>query len=183
MKKLLAFVLASLLTLSMTACGSKISSEQQLIIDAVKAEIQSEDFADWQELYESFTTETAAAPVVTDVTRYQIPDFEGVKMDCYLVTVSAGMAHWINEAEEMGTIDEKLFLFVDAASKKSYDSISTDAANVSHDTTTELGRATYLLWIHANLDDGSYSGSYLNDSETVTTLSADDLKVINDNLQ
>jgi len=183
MKKILAFLLAAVMTLSLTACGNKITAAQQLIIDAVKAEIQAEDFAGWQSLYKDFTGEDPAAPVVTDVTRCQIPDFEGAKMDCYLVTVSAGMAHWVNEAEQMGAIDENLFIFVDAGSKKSYDSISTDAVGVEHDTTTEQGRATYLLWIHANMADGSYQGSYLNDSETVTTLSADDLKVINDNLK
>ena len=183
MKKILCILMAIAMFVSLTACGSKTAAEQKLIIDAVKAEIQSEDFAGWQELYKDFTGEEPAVPQVTDVTRYQIPDFDGVKMDCYLVTVSGSFAHWYNEAEQQGAINETMFIFVDAASKKSYDSISTDAASVSHDTTTELGRATYLMWIHGEIATGSYSGSYLNDSETVTTLSADDLKFINDNLK
>lgn len=154
-----------------------------LVIDAVNAKINSEEFASWENLYMEFTgTKTALAPQVTNVTHYEIKDFDGAKMDCYLVTVAANIAHWVNEEAEQGAIDGQLFIFVDANTATSFDSITTDASNVQHDTTTEQGRATYLLWMYTNIQDGSYSGSYLNDSEIVTEMSAAEVDAINDAL-
>ena len=71
---------------------------------------------------------------------------------------------------------------MDTNTATSFDSITTDATNVQHDTATEQGRATYLLWMFANIQDGSYSGSYLNDSEIVTEMNEAQIDAINDAL-
>lgn len=210
MKTILAFLLALALCLSLCACGGSapatptaeptveptveptpeavptetpLSEAQKLVIDTVNAKISSEEFAAWEQLYMDFTgTKLALDPQVVNVTRYQIKDFEGVEMDCYLIALAANIAHWVNEEAEQGAIDGQLFIFVDANTATSFDSITTDALGVQHDTTTELGRATYLLWIYAGIQDGSYSGNYLNDSETVSELTAEEIDAINDAL-
>ena len=145
--------------------------------------MSTEEVTNWLSLCKDFTGEEAPAPKVTNVTHYQIPDFEGVEMDCYLVTVTSKFAHWVDEEAQQGAIDEKMYLFIDNNTKNVVDNITTNASNVEHDTATEEGRATYLLWIYDNISGGNYEGAYLNDSETVTELTEADLEVINNNLK
>lgn len=199
MKKILALLLVSIMALSLVACGgkeetppaegtnateeTKLTEEQQLIIDTVNAKLSTEEVTNWLSLCKDFTGEEAPAPKVTNVTHYQIPDFEGVEMDCYLVTVTSKFAHWVDEEAQQGAIDEKMYLFIDNNTKNVVDNITTNASNVEHDTATEEGRATYLLWIYDNISGGNYEGAYLNDSETVTELTEADLEVINNNLK
>lgn len=187
MKKLLALLLVSIMALTLVACGGKEETapteEQQLIIDTVNEKLSAEEVADWQSQYKEFTGNEAAAPKVTNVTHYQHPDFDGAEMDCYLVTISSNFGYWINEEEEQGATVDNLYLFIDGNTKTIIDNITTDAFNVEHDTSTEKGRATYLLWIYDNINNGSYDDTYLNDSETVTELTDADLEVINSNLK
>ena len=206
MKKILALTLALAMCLSLCACGGNSSTEsttaptaepttepivtepplteaQMLVIDAVNAKINSEEFASWENLYMEFTgTKTTLTPQVTNVTHYEIEDFDGVKMDCYLVTIAANIAHWVNEEAEQGAIDGQMFVFVDANTATSFDSITTDASNAQHDTTTEQGRATYLMWLYGEAQTGSFSGPYLNNSESVTEMSEAEIDAINDAL-
>ena len=184
MKKLLALFLVSIMAFSLVACGgATITEEQQLIIDTVNAKLSTEEVANWQSQYKEFTGNEATAPKVTNVTHYQIPDFDGVEMDCYLVTITSNFGYWVNEEAEQGATVDNLYLFVDGNTKATIDNITTDASNVEHDTTTEEGRATYLLWIYDNISRGNYDGNYMNDSETVTELTEADLEVINNNLK
>ncbi len=181
MKKTLSLILILILIISLASCG-KMSAEQR-IVKAVNEIVQSKDFASYQELYKQFKSESPSAPKVTNVTHYQIEDFDGVKMDCYLVNVSAGVAYWINEQEYQGAAEENFYVFVDANKNVFYDSISTNALGGDHDTSTAQGRATYLMWIYANIQSGEYQGDYLNDSETVTEMSADVIAAVNENLK
>ena len=194
MKKWLALLLAVVMVFSLSACGEKgtestpaaegsaLTAEQQMIVDAVSAQIQSETFAQWQQLAEQFKGSAPKAPEVTAVTHYEIGDFEGEKMDCYLVNISADIAWWDNEEAQQGSLVERYQLYVSSDGKTVMDSVTTDAGNFNGDTSTPEGRATYLLWMFGNMMDGSYQGNFLNDSETITEWSADELAVINDNL-
>ena len=198
MKRILALLLALSLALSLCACGNKDSGStaanppaevesgltptQQLIANAVHSKIQSEEFAGWQSLFQEFTGEDPAAPEVTAVVHFQIDDFDGVEMDCYLVNVSAEIAWWMNEEAQEGATGTQFQLFVSQDGKTVVDSITTNAGNVEHDTATEEGRMTYLLWMFGNMQDGSYSGNFLNDMEKTQDLSAEDLAAINENL-
>lgn len=206
MKKLISLLLAVVLCTTLVACGGNNSTEsttepttqpttepvvtepplteaQMLVIDAVNAKINSEEFVSWENLYMEFTgTKTTLTPQVTNVTHYEIEDFDGAKMDCYLVTIAANIAHWVNEEAEQGAIDGQMFVFVDANTATSFDSITTDASNAQHDTTTEQGRATYLMWLYGEAQTGSFSGPYLNNSESVTEMSDAEIDAINDAL-
>ena len=206
MKKLISLLLAVVLCTTLVACGGNNSTEsttepttqpttepvvtepplteaQMLVIDAVNAKINSEEFVSWENLYMEFTgTKTTLTPQVTNVTHYEIEDFDGAKVDCYLVTIAANIAHWVNEEAEQGAIDGQMFVFVDANAATSFDSITTDASNAQHDTTTEQGRATYLMWLYGEAQTGSFSGPYLNDSESVTEMSEAEIDAINDAL-
>lgn len=205
MKKLIAMILALVMCLSLCACGAAPATEptteatteptteattapteppltetQLMVIDAVKELMAKEEFAAWEELYTQFTTEEAKnKPKVTDVTHYEIADFEGNKMDCYLVNVPVSIGHWVNEEAEQGAVEDAIYLFVDAETKTVYDSITTDALNISSNTKTELGRATYLMWIYAAMQTGLYDGNFLNDTEVVTHLTLAEIGGIN----
>ena len=84
MKKWLALLLAAVMVFSLCACGEKgtestpaaqesaLTAEQQMIVDAVSAQIQSETFARWQELAEQFKGNAPKAPEVTSVLHYEI---------------------------------------------------------------------------------------------------------------
>ena len=60
-----------------------LTDVQLMVIDAVKGLFAKEEFATWEELFTQFTTvEIKNEPSVKNVIRYEIEDFEGVKMDC-----------------------------------------------------------------------------------------------------
>ena len=194
MKRALALLLALTMVLSLCACGgnsndgvadsgeSSLTAEQQMIVDAVCAQTQSDDFAGWQALYQDFSGETPKAAEVTAVKHFAIDDFEGEKLDCYLVNISADVAWWVNEEAQQGITDTQFQLFVSSDGKTVMNSILVDAGNFDGDISTPEGRAMYLLWIFGNMMSGNYDGSFVNDSETVTDWSADELAVINKNL-
>lgn len=193
MKKIIALLLVSIMALSLVACGgkedtktteeAKATEEQQLIIDTVNAKLSTEEFANWQSLYKEFTGNEATAPKVTNVTHYQLSDFDGVDMDCYLVTVTSNFGYWVNEEAEQGATVENLYLFIDSNTMTTYDSITTDSTNGTDDTTTEEDRATYLLWMYENIIGGFTGEPYMRNTETVAELTEADLEVINNNLK
>ena len=197
MKKILALLLAAIMCLSLVACGgnggngeadggdSSLTAEQQLIVDAVKAEIQSEKFAEWQTLYKNEMGSDPKAPEVSAVMHYEIEDAEFIegekieKIDCYLIDITADVC---NGASDGNTYtDSRYGLFVSSDGKMVIDSITVDALYFNGDTSTPEGRATYLLWIFGNMMNGTNEGSFLNDSETVTEWSADEVSIINSN--
>ncbi|MCI6957250.1 MAG: hypothetical protein SPI15_10015 [Candidatus Faecousia sp.] len=195
MKKTLAFLAALVMVLSLCACGSgkgsettaagtesKLTAEQQIVVDAVHAQLESDQFAQWQKLAKEFSGNNPKAPEVTSVVRYEIKDFDGSPMDCYLVSISADVAYWVNEAAQQGAMLDQFQLFISSDGKTVTDSITTDACNGTEDTTTDEGRAIYLLWIFGNRMSGDYEGSFLNDSETVTEWTADEIAVVNGNI-
>ncbi|MBO5665960.1 MAG: hypothetical protein J6S45_00775, partial [Firmicutes bacterium] len=160
MKKILVLLLMLSLCFSFAACGGseetpqppadestavEPKSEKQIVMDAVNPLIQSQTFADWQTMYNGFTGEEPTTPKVTGVVRYQIPDFEGVKMDCYLIDITADVGYWNDPVLMKGTALENFVMFVDANTETVYDSISTNAFNINHNVAEEEGRATYLM--------------------------------------
>ena len=74
MKKWLALLLAAVMVFSLCACGEKgtestpaaeesaLTAEQQMIVDAVSAQIRSETFAQRQELAEKLKGSAPKAP-------------------------------------------------------------------------------------------------------------------------
>ena len=203
MKKFIAIILALVMCLSLCACGAAaepaiepttdaaeatteapneppLTEEQLMIMDVVKNVMAMEEFEVWEELYTQFTGEKAQNEgAIADVTHYQIPDFEGEKMDCYLINIPTDIGRWVNEEAEQGVLEESIYLFVDAESKTVYDSITTDAMNGASDTSTELGRAAYLMWIYSATQTGGYDGNYLNETETVTHMSGAEVEAMN----
>ena len=204
MKKIIAMILALMLCLSLCACGDTaveptteptteptvatteapteppLTDVQLMIIDVVKELMAKEEFAVWGELYQQFTGEEAMnEPMIIDATHYEIADFEGAKMDCYLVNVPVNVGRWINEEEEQGTVEDSIYLFIDAETMTVYDSITSDAMNGTSDISTEIGRACYLMWIYSANQTGGYNGNFLNDSETVTHMTEDEVFRIN----
>lgn len=197
MKKLIALLLAAVMCLSLVACGgnggngeadggdSSLTAEQQLIVDAVKTEIQSEKFAEWQTLYKNVMGSDPKAPEVSAVMHYEIEDAEFIegekigKIDCYLIDITADVCNGVSD--DRAYTDSRYGLFVSSDGKMVIDSITVDAHNFNGDTSTPEGRATYLLWMFGGMMDGNYEGSFLNDSETVTEWSADEVAIINSN--
>lgn len=194
MKRTLALLLALVMALSLWACGSKdnetpatetessLTAEQKIVVDAVHAQLESEKFAQWQELARNFTGNEPKVPEVTSVVHYEIKDFDGSPMNCYLVNISADVVHWIDEESEQGVVDSQFQLLISNDGKTVVDSITTDAGNGADDTTTDEGRAIYLLWIFGNMMSGNHEGNFVNDSETVTEWTADEIAVVNGNI-
>lgn len=197
MKKWIALLLAAVLCLSLAACGgnggngeadggdSSLTAEQQLIVDAVKTEIQSEKFAEWQTLYKNVMGSDPKAPEVSAVMHYEIEDAEFIegekigKIDCYLIDITADVCNGVSD--DRAYTDSRYGLFVSSDGKMVIDSITVDAHNFNGDTSTPEGRATYLLWMFGGMMDGNYEGSFLNDREKVTEWSADEVAIINSN--
>ena len=178
MKKIFIIVLAVILCFCLTACGGKLTEEQQLVADSVKTVLSSADYASWTALYKEFTGNDAKAAEITDVTHYQIDDFDGDKMDCYLVSISADVAHWVNEELEQGAVEERVNLLIHAENGNVINSITSDVMNFNGDTSTHEGRELYILWIYSNMQTGGYSGAILNDSETLTVFEDKALEAI-----
>ena len=161
---------------------STLTAEQQMIADAVRSQIQSEQFTQWQKLAEDFSGSDPKAPEVSAVWHYEIADFDEKKMDCYLVNISADVAYWINEEAGQGSMDSQFQLFISSDGKTVVDSITTDAGNVMHDTATDEGRITYLLWMFGVMMNSDFEGFLRNDSETVTKWTAEEIAVVNGNI-
>jgi len=162
---------------------STAGETQQLIAQAVNSVIQSESFARWQELYTHFTTKAPSQPEVINAIHYQIGDFENEKMDCYLVNLAADIGYWYNEEAEQGSVESNLFIFVDKQTGTVYDSISTNAMSITHDVSTDEGRATYLLWTYGSSQlDSTAETSLLNSSEVISPLLEEDIAYINSQL-
>lgn len=191
MKRTLALILALVMALSLCACSGKnndasngesssLTAEQQLVVDAVSSEIQSEKFAAWQAFYKEDSGSDPKAPEVTAVLHYEIPDFEGEEMDCYLIDISTDVRH--TNADGNSYTDSHYELFVSSDGKTVIDSISTDVPGFDGDVSTPEGRAEYLLWLFWCKAEGQPFNGFLNDSETITEWSADELAIINSNL-
>ncbi len=156
-----------------------LSEEQMLVLDTVQTVLGSEEFANRQSLYKDFTGDKPRNAEIAKIVHISCDDFDGVAVDGYLVSIAADVAWWIDEAAQRGSTDDHFNIFIDSNSKTVYDSITTDAGNAEKDTTTDEGRAMYLLWIFGNTLDGSYEGNYLNDSETAVEMTADEISLIN----
>lgn len=157
---------------------SATAGQQQMIADAVTAEVHSEKFAAWQASYRKNTRQDPRPPEVIDVLHYWVPDFEGEEMECYLVVISADVRYRGNQTNS----HYELFVSVDGT--QVYDSITADTLHYRGDVSTYERRAAYLLWILGCMIDGNYhsSGYFLNDTERVIQWSADEVAVINSSI-
>ncbi len=162
--------------------GAMSEEDKRLIQDTVKAILESEQYKDWQDLYKQFVGSKPRSGEISAITHYQIDDFDGVKVEGYLIHISADVGWWMNEAEKQGATSNGFCIFINSATGQSYDSISTNAGNEEMDTATDEGRAKYLLWIFGNILNEDYSGNYLNNTEVVTVLSEDVIDALNDAL-
>lgn len=158
--------------------ATPLTAEQQLVADAVNEVLQSEDFAAWQSLYKEFMGEDPKAPAITNVTRLQCGSFDGEKVDCYLINISADVVYWVNEEAEEGAVEEQFQIFVDTNTKAVYNSITADLANYNGDTSTAENRATYLLWVYNGIQLGNSNGFIISEMEITTELTEADIAVI-----
>lgn len=181
-KKLAAMLVAAVLCVALTACGGGLSDEQQAVVDAVRTTVQSEAFAEWQALYQQFSGSAPRGAEISRVLHYEIADFEGEPADCWLVQVSADVGWWSNEEAQEGAMSNGFQMVVDGRTGMVLDSISSDAGNFDGDVSTPEGRLLYLLWVFGNMQNGSYEGSFLNDTETVTELSTDEVAAMSEAL-
>lgn len=156
-----------------------LTEEQQRIADAVSGIIRSEEFALWQQNYKEMHGKPSDAEV-DEVIRYQTGDFEGKKMDCWLVSVSADVGIWMQDGGGMALSNFQIF--VDAQTGAVYDSVSADAGNFDGDVSDDEGKAVYLLWSYMNDVNDPFEGPYLNSSEIITELPEADIDAVNDYL-
>ena len=161
MKKLLALLLAAILALTLCACKQTAPAATVdagvVIANAVSTFLASD----------TFINTGAVAQQVTRAAHYHVKDLARAPMDGFLVYLK--------------TDQDAVQLYLDSATLTVYDSITTNAADgidLSIITTDEQ-RATYLLWMYGNLANGSYDGALLNDSETRTDFTADELVALN----
>lgn len=158
--------------------ASPLTAEQQLVADAVRATLLSEEFAACQTLYKEFMGSDPKTPEITNVLHYQIGSFDGESIDCYLINVSADIAYWINKEAEEGAVEEQFQILVDTNTNAVYNSITTDIANYNGDTSTSESRATYLLWVYNGIQTGYYDGFFRNEMEITTELTTADIAAI-----
>ena len=164
MKKLLALLLAAILALTLCACKQTAPAAPAAIVDAgeVIANAVSTFLAS-----DTFINTGAVAQQVTRAAHYHVKDLARAPMDGFLVYLK--------------TDQDAVQLYLDSATLTAYDSITTNAADGIDLSiiTTDEDRATYLLWMYGNLANGSYDGALLNDSETRTDFTADELVALN----
>ena len=164
MKKLLALLLAAILAFTLCACKQPAPAAPAATVDAgeVIANAVSTFLAS-----DTFINTGAVAQQVTCAAHYHVKDLARAPMDGFLVYLK--------------TDQDAVQLYLDSATLTTYDSITTNAADGIDLSiiTTDEDRATYLLWMYGNLVNGSYDGALLNDSETRTDFTADELVALN----
>lgn len=157
-----------------------LSAEHQLIADALTAVYSSDLVKQCQSDYKSMAGGIARDPEITDVIRYQIGDFEGEKMDCWLIYIAAdiGMA-------DRNMVTNNFQVFVDITTGAYFDSLTVDAMGYAGGSLDDLqGKATYLLWGYGNaMNTPGGANSLLNSSEIITDMSHEDIDAINSYLE
>ena len=157
-----------------------LSEEHQLIVDVVKAVLDSDIIAQCWKDYADMMGGTARDPEITDVIRYQIGDFEGEKMDCWLINIATdiGMA-------DRNMVTNNFQVFVDITTGAYFDSLTVDAIGYAGGSLDDLqGKATYLLWGYGNaMNTPGGASSLLNSSEIITDMSHEDIDAINSYLE
>lgn len=172
------------MTMAMTVSGTvfgeeQLTEDQKLVVDTVNEMIQSEKFTGWTEQYKEFKGEEGCVPEITEVLYYQYPDQDA---DGYLVNIAAGVGYFVDEEKQCGAAEESFRLYIDRETQAVYDNITLDAAAGAADLKTEEDVAKYLLWIYGNMQDGSYEGTFFEEKESVSVLTADEVTLMNQHL-
>ncbi len=152
------------------------------VAEAVKLAAASEEFIARQELFKEFTGSTPDKAEVKRALHYQLEDFEGEKMDCYLVEISTDTAYWSNEAANEGAIEYSYYVFVNTESGVSYNSIALDSNNYNGALSTDEDKASYLLWSFSNSPADSEYINLMNDEEIISWLSEAEIFFLNESL-
>ncbi|MBR0040907.1 MAG: hypothetical protein IJP64_05970 [Oscillospiraceae bacterium] len=168
--------------LAAAAPESKLSAQQLGIVAAVRTHLQSEELAARQALYRELTGTSPRSEVrVTDVIHYEVRDFEGVPVDCYLVNIAAHVA-WLDQEDGTPHLDSQYQLYLSSDGKTVVDSISIDVIRFDDDVSTEEGRIRYLLWAFGAMVDGN-TNFILNDMETRSVWNAEWLAYMNEHIR
>ena len=198
MKKILALLLVSIMALSLVACGgnnanaetndnqtsqtetsneSKLTEQQQMVVDATNQVLASDSFKEIVSAYEEASQSEAREPKVVQAIDYQLDDFNGYKVDVMLIKLQADVMY-------DNAIFEDFQILVDKESGEVYDKVSLNVAEWSNsfDGTchSEEDVKPMLLMCYSFLEQ---NGQLWTESETLVELTEADLEVINNNLK
>ena len=198
MKKILALLLVSIMTLSLVACGgnnanaetndnqtsqtetsneSNLTEQQQMVVDATNQVLASDSFKEIVSAYEEASQSEAKEPKVVQAIDYQLDDFNGYKVDVMLIKLQADVMY-------DNAIYKDFQILVDKESGEVYDKVSLNVAEWSNsfDGTckSEEDVKPMLLMCYSFLEQ---NGLLWTDSETLVELTEADLEVINNNLK
>ena len=180
MKRIMSFVLAIFMVLSMMACGGKVEAvdatdeQKQAVIQAAKACLNSEEFVSRVKVYENSTGETAKKPEITVAYTFQC-DVEGFNMDLILFEVKA-----MYLVEEENAVFDRVQFVVDNKSGKIYDSATYQQQMNNFDGVIDSEEKAIIMLMNINFSTNSYLWS---ETETSTKFTGKDLKEINAAIQ
>ncbi len=157
------------------------AADLQMITDAVRSKLQSEEFAHWKQQYRELSGNILRDEEVAQVFYYEIDQLEGISFSGYLVDLYADVA-W-NDLDDLGqdmfTVSNHINLLIDSRSGVVYDNTAMNAALTFGDATTEENRAKRMLFQFEEMEKGQLEGFLLGEGETLLELTEAEIDQIN----
>ena len=185
MKRSIAFILALVMCLGLTACGSKPVQSQienfekktnvELAIEAVNTLLGSKEYKEKNGAFETATGSESRAPEVSYVMEYKNDSFDGFALHLLLIDLK------VDYAVEDG-FNDRTTLVVDLTNGSWCDEIRSDFGKWqdSFQGVCESIEDCYFIFLQPTFVEAGQNGSiFWSESETYNVLSEVDLKQIN----
>ena len=185
MKKIIAFILALVVCLSLAACGAKPvqsnienfgeKSNVELTIEAVNALLASKEYVEKNAKFEELTGSESRDPKVSFVMEYKLDGFDGFNLHLLLINLELDYA-----ANNCGY--DRTTLLVDLNNGSWCDEIRSDFEKwqKSFKGNCESIEDCYFIFLQPTFVEAGQNGSvFWNENESYSVLSADELAQIN----
>lgn len=191
MKKLIALLLAAVMSLSLAACGNKTAEDNKVedievngetvsitdfLVENLSEYMNSEGYLERQKIFEDGIGTDAKELTVTRVIEVSADDLGEERISVHFLAVKAD-CDWGKGVNDYYT---NILLVVDYETGEVYDEFTVDASWVDMNGTKE--QQIFYMLNGPLVGDGYDGGTVIVDSETRTELSQEDIAAINEAL-
>ena len=179
MKKVIALLLIAVICLSAAACGapkieevSASDGEKQLVIDAAKKALSTEEFKSYVEEFETKTGKKARTPEIAIALTFKFDDVNGYALDLVLFNVKCDVAvgDGFNDAVQF---------IVDNETGEVYDSATYREACANYRGEINSKQDAIIGFLNSGVLSNGQNDYLWSEMEESTRFTAADLKEIN----
>lgn len=179
MKKIISFIMASLLCFSLTACSEpKITetpateTEKATVLNAAIKFVDSDAFINGRDLYEQISQKKSELPVFTKAYTLKCDDVEGYSVDLVLCNVDVWLS--TNDAAY-----DKIQFIVDNTTGEMYDSMTYSERKHNFTGTITSYEDVMILFLNSGiLSEEKNTGYFWSEYEICTRFTTEDMAEI-----